>query len=131
MSQANGPRTRFENSTPILRVADMMVSLRYYVDVLGFKNAPWGTEHFTCVNRDAAGIYLCRDGQGHAGTWVWIGVEDVEALHEEYKANGARIRHPPANYPYALEMKVEDPDGHVLRFGSEPRTDLPYSAWRE
>jgi predicted enzyme related to lactoylglutathione lyase len=121
--------TRFEGSTPILNVADMTVSLRYYVDVLGFKNADWGSEEFTCVNRDRAGIYLCRGGQGQPGTWVWIGVEDVEALHEEYKASGAKIRHPPQNYPWALEMKVDDPDGHVLRFGSDSKADMPFDAF--
>lgn len=99
MAPTNEPRTRFEGSAPILKVADMSVSIRYYVDVLGFKNADWGTDDFTSVNRDGAGIYLCRGGQGQAGTWVWIGVEDVEALYEEYKASGARIRHPPRITP--------------------------------
>lgn len=129
MTRANGLRTRFESAAPILKVADMSVSLRYYVDVLGFRNAEWGTSDFTHVRRDSAGIYLCRGGQGQAGTWVWIGVEDVQALYEEYEAGGARIRHGPQNFPWAYEMKVEDPDGHVLRFGSEPRADLPFSAW--
>ena len=69
------------------------------------------------MNRDCAGIYLCQGGQGRPGTWVWLGVEDVESLHEEYKASGAQIRHAPLNYPWAYEMKVEDPDGHILRFG--------------
>jgi predicted enzyme related to lactoylglutathione lyase len=54
---------------------------------------------------------------------VWIGVGDVKALHEEYKENGARILHPPENFPWACEMKVGDPDGHVLRFGSDPEGD--------
>jgi predicted enzyme related to lactoylglutathione lyase len=129
MATVNVRSTRFECSAPILKVANMMVSVRYYVDVLGFQNADWGSTDFTHVQRDSAGIYLCRAGQGQAGTWVWIGVEDVEALHEEYKASGARIRHPPQNYAWAYEMKVEDPDGHVLRFGSEPRADLPIVAW--
>jgi predicted enzyme related to lactoylglutathione lyase len=127
MPPAKELRTKFENSQPILKVADMAVSVRYYVDVLGFKNADWGNTHFTSVNRDLAGIYLCQGGQGHAGTWVWIGVEDVEVLYHEYQACGARIRHPPENYPWAYEMKVEDPDGHVLRFGSEPRSDMPFA----
>jgi predicted enzyme related to lactoylglutathione lyase len=129
MPRTNELRTRFECSAPILKITDMSVSLRYYVDVLGFKNADWGTDDFTSVNRDRAGIYLCRGGQGHVGTWVWIGVEDVEVLHEEYKASGATIRHPPQNYPWAYEMKVDNPDGHVLRFGSEPRQDLPFVAF--
>jgi predicted enzyme related to lactoylglutathione lyase len=131
MSRAGRSRTGFECSTPILNVADMSISVRYYVDVLGFKNADWGTGDFPSVNRDRAGIYLCRGGQGRPGTWVWIGVEDVERLHEEYQASGAKIRHAPANYPWAYEMKVEDPDGHVLRFGSEPKDGLPFDEWHD
>ena len=122
-------RTRFEGSTPILLVTDMAASLRYFIDVLGFRNAEWGNDDFTCVNRDRAGLYLCRGGQGQPGTWVWIGVEDVEALHEEYKASGAKIRHPPQNYPWALEMKVDDPDGHVLRFGSDRKAGVPFETF--
>ena len=131
MPGTNDSRTRFENSQPILKVEDMSVSLRYYVDVLGFENAKWGTSDFTCVNNDQAGIYLCQGGQGQVGTWVWIGVEDVGALHQEYLASAAKIRHPPTNYPWAYEMKVEDPDGHVLRFGSDAKVGLPFVAWSD
>lgn len=60
------------------------------------------------------------NGQGHTGSWVWIGVTDVEKLYEELKARGARIRHEPRNYPWVLEMHVEDVDGNVLRIGSNP-----------
>jgi predicted enzyme related to lactoylglutathione lyase len=120
-------KTKFENATPILRVADMATAVKYYVDVLGFKNADWGNDFFTFVGRDKAGIYLCQGGQGQAGTWVWIGVEDVDALHEEYVASGANIRMTPNNYPWAYEMHLEDPDGHVLRFGSEPKSEMPFA----
>ena len=118
-------RPRFEHANPILNVSDMARSLRYYVDVLGFANAEWGGEDFTLITRDGAGIYLSEGDQGRSGTWVWVGVEDVAALFEEYLASGAIIREPPRNFPWAYEMKVEDPDGHVLRFGSDPRDDLP------
>ena len=129
MSQRVAAQTKLEGSAPILRVADMSVSVRYYVEVLGFENADWGNEWFTHVKRDQAGIYLCREAQGQPGTWVWIGVEDVAPLYEEYRASGAKFRHPPRNFPWAYEMKVEDPDGHVLRFGSESRSDLPFEEW--
>ena len=119
------PAPRFECANPILRVADMRRSLRYYIEVLGFTNAEWGGDDFTLVSRDAAGIYLSEGDQGHPGTWVWIGVEDVGALYREYSASGAVVREPPRNFPWAYEMKVEDPDGHILRFGSDPREDLP------
>ncbi len=119
-------RTRFERADPILRVNDMARSVRYYVDVLGFANAEWGNEDFTCVTRDAAAIYLSAGDQGRAGTWVWVGVENVESLYDEYQLSGAVIRDPPRNFPWAFEMKVVDPDGHVLRFGSGPRDDMPF-----
>jgi uncharacterized glyoxalase superfamily protein PhnB len=70
--------------------------------------------------------YLSLGDQGQPGTWVWIGVDDVDALYQEYRARGAEIAHAPQNYPWAYEMKVTDPDGHVLRFGSDPRDDIPF-----
>ena len=106
-------------------------SLAYYRDVLGFQNAAWGSDSFTAVTRDGACIYLCQGEQGAPGTWVWVGVEDVASLYAEYRAAGARIRGAPVNHSWAYEMQVEDPDGHVLRFGSEPRADLPIATQGE
>lgn len=111
---------KIEHIDPILRVEDMRRSVRYYVDVLGFREADWGNEDFTYVGRDDRGIYLCRGGQGRGGAWVWVGVDDVRALHRVYRERGAVIRGEPTNHPWALEMQIEDPDGNVLRFGSEP-----------
>src|SRR6516165_10353857 len=96
-----GKRTYFECVNPILHVADMARSVRYYTEVLGFTNAEWGGDDFTSVSRDRAGIYLALREQGQPGTWVWIGVGDVEALHEEYKDKGAMILHPPQNFAWA------------------------------
>jgi predicted enzyme related to lactoylglutathione lyase len=123
--------TRFEHAEPILRVSDMGFSIRYYTNVLGFVKADWSTDDFAFVSRGGAGIHLCRGSQGQPGTWVWVGVEDVEALYREYLGSGACIRHPPRNYSWALEFHVEDPDGHVLRFGSEPLTRRPFDEWLE
>lgn len=106
----------------------MTRSLRYYVDVLGFASADWGGDDFTHVSRDADGIYLSEGQQGCPGTWVWIGVEDVAVLYQEYVERGASILQAPTNCPWAYEMKVRDPDGHVLRFGSEPREDIPFDS---
>ena len=117
---ATQARVRFECIDPILRVESMQASLRFYLDVLGFENAGWGTDDFTCVSREGRSIYLCRQDQGRGGAWMWIGVDDVRGLHEELRAKGVAIRLAPTNYPWALEMQIEDPDGNVLRFGSDP-----------
>ena len=109
--------------TPILRVESLPASIRYYVEVLGV-GVEWGSEagsEMASVSRDGHSIMLCQGGQGQPGSWVWIGVDDIQPLFERYKRNGAKFRQAPLNRPWAYEMQVEDPDGHVLRFGSEPK----------
>ena len=52
---ANEPaRVRFEGIQPILRVENMPAALRFYLKILGFQNASWGTEEFTRIARDGA-----------------------------------------------------------------------------
>jgi predicted enzyme related to lactoylglutathione lyase len=119
-SRTGKAQVRFECIEPIFRVENMRASLKFYVDLLGFENATWGNDDFTHVSRDGRGIYLSRGNQGQGRAWIWVGVEDVGKLHEEYEAKGIKIRLPPTNYPWALEMQIEDPDGNVLRLGSDP-----------
>lgn len=109
-----------ENVTPILRVQDLDVSRCYYIDKLGFA-LDWDAGGMISVSRDGKAIMLCEGEQGHAGTWLWLGVDDADALFAEFSAKGVRMRTPPKNFSWAYEFTVEDPDGHVLRFGAEPR----------
>jgi catechol 2,3-dioxygenase-like lactoylglutathione lyase family enzyme len=121
------PAFRLENITPILYVQDMARSLAFYVDILGFTNAAWGDDQFTSINRDRTGLYLSRGAQGCAGTWVWMGFDgDMVSLQEYFIAKGVTIRLPPTNYSWAYELQIEDPDGHVLRFGTDPKEEEPY-----
>ena len=113
---------RIENVVPILRVEDLEVSRRYYIQKLGFA-LDWDyAGKMISVSRDHKAIMLCERDQGQVGTWPWIGVDDADALFAEFSAKGARIRTPPQNFSWAYEFTLEDPDGHVLRFGSEPKT---------
>jgi len=124
---ANKPSFRIEGIQPILSVKDMAASRFFYKDILGFTEVDWGTDDFTSFNRDSGGIYVCRNGQGNAGTWIWVGFDgDIYQLYEALKAQGVKIKQPPANYSWAMEMHVEDPDGHVLRFGTDPNNNEPF-----
>lgn len=125
---AAGP-VEFEGVTPILRVKDLAASIEYYVGVLGFKLDWQGPGTFASVSRGRCTIFLCEGDQGHPGGWVWVGVGDAGALFEDYRSRGARVRHPPTNYEWSYEMQVEDLDGNVLRFGSEPKEDQPFGQW--
>ncbi len=120
--------TNFHAAVPILRVRHHALSLDFYARVLGFK-MDWNASGMASVSRGGCSLMLCDRAQGQAGTWVWIGVGDAEALHAEFVSRHATIRLPPTNYPWALEFHLEDPDGHILRFGSEPRDDRPFSPW--
>ena len=105
MAEGRVERAEFECANPILCVANMSRSVRYYVDVLGFTNAEWGSDDFTCVTRDTAAIYLSEGDQGQPGTWAWIGVSDVEALHDEYKNQGCH--HTPRSGELSLGVRDE------------------------
>ena len=122
----------FEGVTPILPVRNLEKSIDFYVNMLGFKKDFVGPGIFASVSRDRCGLFLSEGDQGNPGTWVWIGVEDVEVVLEEYRAKGLEARHPPTNYTWAYEMQIEDIDGNVLRIGSERRTDRPdATSWRD
>ena len=58
-----------------------------------------------------------------------VGVTDADALHDELKARGAIVRHPPTDYSWAREMQIADPDGNVLRLGSDPRVGAEPGEW--
>jgi len=118
----------FGRVTPVLRVKDVKASEEYYVHKLGFKR-DFGAAGFVAVTRGKTQLFLCEGDQGNPGSWVWIDGVDVEKVYEELLASGAKIRHKPTNYPWALEMQVEDLDGNVLRIGSDPNKDEPTGEW--
>lgn len=121
----------FGNATPIMPVADLSTSLAYYTEKLGFKIDWRAHDSFASVSRDKCTIFLAAGDQGNTPTWAWIGISDTAALFEEYVKTGARIRHAPANFEWALEMQIVDPAGNVLRFGSDPDEGGPSAEWRD
>jgi catechol 2,3-dioxygenase-like lactoylglutathione lyase family enzyme len=121
-------KATFGGAAPIFRVARLAASLEYYVTVLGFK-IDWEEKGVASVSRDRCCLFLSQGDQGQPGAWAWIGVGDAEAVFEELRAKGARVRHPPTNYSWALELQVEDLDGNVLRLGSDPRKGEPVGEW--
>src|SRR5215510_7721759 len=122
-------RVTFGGSQPILHVSDLQASVDYYAKALGFKVD--FVESIASVSRGRCAFFLVQGDQGHPGSWAWVGVSDVDALHLEYQASGAKIRQRPTNFQWACEMQVEDLDGNVLRFGSEPKPHERFGPWRD
>ena len=122
-------KASFGNAAPILRVDSLAASVEYYVTVLGFKIDWEEAPVIASLSRDRCCLFLVQGDQGHTGTWAWVGVNDAAALFEELVPKGARIRHPPTNYYWGLEMQVEDLDGNVLRLASDRKKDVPNGEW--
>jgi catechol 2,3-dioxygenase-like lactoylglutathione lyase family enzyme len=121
----------FGSPVPVFCVKDVSASVAYYVDSLGFKLQWRANDGFACVTRGECSIFLTDDNQSQPRMWIWIGVPDVRTLHSQYVASGAKIRNPPNNFLWALEMQVEDLDGNVLRIGSDPEEDKPLGVFRD
>jgi catechol 2,3-dioxygenase-like lactoylglutathione lyase family enzyme len=120
---------QFSKATPVLRVRSVEASADYYVRVLGFRVDFRDPGIIASVSRGECTLFLVEGDQGYPGAWVFIGVEDAGALWQEYQHAGARLRQPPTNHPWAREIQIEDLDGNVLRFGSEPIEGEPYGEW--
>jgi len=128
---AESSSNRFGSPTPVFRVKDVDASIAYYVNSLGFTLRWRAGQGFACVGRDECSLFLTDDNQSQPRMWVWIGVEDVRALHVQYVTSGAKILNPPNNFEWALEMQVEDLDGNVLRIGSDAEKEKPLGVWRD
>jgi catechol 2,3-dioxygenase-like lactoylglutathione lyase family enzyme len=125
LSMNNGQRV-VECIIPILNVQDLSASLEFSGNVLGFRRDWLHRKDWYAIagiSRDNCSIYLCEGDQGNPGTW--IGVEDVHVLYEDYKAKQATIVQAPTNYSWGCEMRVRDPDGHILRIASETLPNVP------
>ena len=110
----------FESIVPILYSADVGRSIAYYMEQLAF-DTKWTWDDpttFGGVSRDCVQLFFCLKCQGSPGTWIAVNVENVDEYYETIKAKGAKILSPPEDKEWFMrEMLVEDPDGHIIRFG--------------
>lgn len=111
----------FEEVVPILYSSDVKRSTAYYIEQLAFDDKwEWDSDPTTFggVQKDCVRLFFCLNYQGNPGTWLAINVDNVDEYYETIKARGAKIVSPPENKEWFMrEMLVEDPDGHIIRFG--------------
>jgi ankyrin repeat protein len=118
---------RFESLIPIFGVRDMAAAIGYYEAKLGFqKEWGWGDPPtFACVMRDDARLFLSRVDNPSRAT-VYIAVNNVDALYEDYRKRGPNGLKGPENYPWGnREIELLDLDGHRLIIASEAGVTTP------
>ena len=114
---------------PVLSVADVEASLRFYLDQLGF-TSPWrygenGRTHVAQVDRQGCALILADtwpDKVGKALMFISLNIEPptregaiaaLDALRAELAAKGVSVKQ--ASWGYRL-LVVDDPDGNQLFF---------------
>ena len=115
-----GKKISAKELTPIFYVRDFDEAVRYYTEKLLFRKLwDWGDPPtFGAVALDKVEIFFSEGGQGNPGTWLSIFMEDVDYYYERIKSLGADVVEPPENYPWGMrEMRVRDPNQHMIRFG--------------
>jgi GNAT superfamily N-acetyltransferase len=110
-------------SEPIFQVADVVATVRYYREVLGFSEGwTWGEPpDFGGVRWGKIGaMFSLQSGPDSpiGGQWHSFFVEGIDALHDFHARNGAAVCSPLEAKPWGLrEYTVRDLNGHYLRFG--------------
>ena len=115
----------FPAAVPEIPVTDMNESLHYYERTLGF-NIDWGGTDggIAGISKGHCRMFLTdRDFRKHHGNappvLIWLNLnskEQVDRLHEIWKAGGARIVSTPESKPWKLhEFTASDPDGNLFR----------------
>lgn len=122
---------------PNLLVGDLNASLRFYTEALGFRVGwQWSDRQSrflseeervesgtALVGRDQAQILLTQAAGAHT-TRLHLDVHtstQVDQLFAEWSARGASIAEPPTLRAWGMyEMRLHDPDGHMLRISAPP-----------
>jgi catechol 2,3-dioxygenase-like lactoylglutathione lyase family enzyme len=107
-------------------VKDMVKSIEHYRDALGFSvTFQYGNPTFyACLCRDEVALHLLAAHEtskrlpGNGGICVFV--KDVDGVHAELAARGAKVIKPPQDYDYGMrDFDVVDLDGNQLTFGME------------
>jgi len=116
---------KFRKAIPSLPVKDCMAAIRYYCEVLGFKkdfdDAILEREKtlFAGVSRGECELTLNQHDRQDYRLTVGCVVDDVDLLHEEYRAQGVKITVAPQDEVWGeRHMVIEDLYGHEIHFSS-------------
>jgi predicted enzyme related to lactoylglutathione lyase len=116
---------RILESAHVIAVPDLAASSAFYREVLGFQVQEIGDPGWRLFVKDACRIMAgeCRDATppretGDHSYFVYLVVDDVDAIHASVFALGAEITKPPRNQTWGMrEFGLRTIDGHRIMVG--------------
>ena len=116
---------RIVASRCVLAVRDLKVSMRYYMDVLGFSRDPIDADGWSFLARDNFRVMLgeCPEEKpagdlGNHSYFAYWNIEGIDQFYQEVAARGAMVTSRPADRPWGLrEFGLSTPDGHRITCG--------------
>ena len=134
--------SNIKQAVPFFAVADIMKSLQFYIEGLGFQIKmswkPSGKIEWCWIERDGVALMLqqfqnqnsqIKKGQGVSICFI---CEDALSLYDEFLDNNLNPAEPFVGNNM-WDVGIEDPDGYQLHF--ESNTDVPegtkYSEWKK
>ncbi len=111
----------FGKAIPVLASLDMVRTLDFYRDMLGFRTQHFGAFAYgMAVRGDTELHFWARDDKHIAeNTSCYIRVEDFVAVHREVSLKLPSLQ-PMVRTAWGIdELYVIDPDGNLIKFGQE------------
>ena len=132
MSSPTTTRAQLRSIVPFFIVRDVMSSLAFYRDMLGFEVAylgPDGDPYFAMMERDNVAVMLKaiapevqpmpNPSRHDWARWdAYVYTPDPDALYEEFAGRGVSFKEPLGiNSDNLRGFEIRDSDGYVLYFG--------------
>jgi len=131
---------RFYGAHPCFIANHIVQTAEFYRDKLGFSfNRYWGEPPcFVMLARGDVEFFFSAQPGAQARPnytvnceipWdAYVNVEDIEALHEEFKSRGVKIVRGPETMIYCQrELEIEDCNGYVICFAQDVSPAEPIS----
>jgi lactoylglutathione lyase len=143
----NHSKPNIKLAVPFFGVADMEVSMRFYIDGLGFTMTnqwtPRGKIEWCWLERDAVSLMIQGPGADKipprekevapkSGPSICFQCDDALALYHEFKERGLNVKEPfVGNGMWVVVLK--DPDGYTLDFESltDVKEETMYTEWKK
>lgn len=106
----------------VFPVRDLDASLRYFVEVLGFREE-FRFGQYAGIVQGECRLHLSQQGNPNAGPpgtgAAYLFCDEVDDYYADIVGRGAQVDGAPKNYEYAMrDFIARDPDGNQISFGA-------------